>query len=78
MNFDQEISQLKDTLVVMAEIQRRHAAIQKTQAEEAFAMHESMRLHRQRMEHVELTLGETGDKLNGLIGFMDGGYFRKQ
>ena len=77
MNFEQEISQLKDTLVVMAEIQRRQAAIQKTQADETVAMHASMRLHRERMEHVELTLAQIGDKLNGLIGFMDG-YFRRQ
>ena len=77
MDFEQEISQLKDTLVVMAEIQRRQAAIQKMQAEETTALADSMRVHRQRMEHMEETLSEVGDKLNGLIGFMDN-YFRKQ
>ena len=70
MNFEQEFNQLKDTLVVMAEIQRRQAEVQKMQAE-------GMALHEKRMNHIELTLSEVGDKLNGLIGFMDG-YFRKQ
>jgi hypothetical protein len=70
MNFEQEINQLKDTLVVMAEIQRRQAEVQKMQAE-------GMALHEKRMNHIELVLSEATDKLNGLIGFMDG-YFRKQ
>jgi hypothetical protein len=33
MNFEQELNQVKDTLVVMAEIQRRQAEAQKLQAE---------------------------------------------
>lgn len=28
-------------------------------------------MHEQRMQHIETTLSEVGDKLNGLIGFMD-------
>jgi hypothetical protein len=70
MDFEQEISRLQDTLVVMAEIQRRQAEVQQMQAE-GFALHE------QRMRHIELNLSEISDKLNGLIGFMNG-YFRKQ
>jgi hypothetical protein len=70
MDFEQEINQLKDTLIVMAEIQRRQAEVQKMQAE-GFALHE------QRMNHIELNLSEISDKLNGLIGFMNG-YFRKE
>jgi hypothetical protein len=70
MDFDQEINQLKDTLIVMAEIQRRQAEVQKMQAE-------GLALHEQRMNHIELNLSEISDKLNGLIGFMDG-YFRKE
>jgi hypothetical protein len=64
MNFEQAINEVKDTLIVMAEIQRRQAEVQKLQAE-GLAMHE------QRMQHIETTLSEVGDKLNGLIGFMD-------
>jgi len=70
MNFEQEINQLKDTLIVMAEIQRRQAEVQKMQAE-------GLALHEQRMNHIELNLSEISDKLNGLIGFMKG-YFRKE
>ena len=70
MNFEEEINQLKDTLAVVVEIQRRQAEIQKMQAE-------GMTLHEERMNHIELTISEIGDKLNGLVGFMDG-YFRKE
>ena len=69
MDFEQEINQLKDTLIVMAEIQRRQAEVQKMQAE-GFALHE------QRMNHIDMRLAEITDKLDGLIGFMNG-YFRK-
>jgi hypothetical protein len=70
MDFEQEINQLKDTLVVMVEIQRRQAEVQKMQAE-GFALHE------QRMNHIDMRLSEITDKLDGLIGFMNG-YFRKE
>jgi len=72
MNFEQAIVQLQDTLIVVAEIQRRQAEVQKTQAERIAEAEESMRLHKQRMDHIEMNLAEITDKLNGLIGFMDG------
>ena len=75
MNFEQTIRDVQDTLVVMAEIQRRQAQVQKIQAEMLDELREEMRegmkRHEQRMEHIEITLSEIGDKLNGLIGFMD-------
>ena len=69
MDFEQEIVRLQDTLVVMAEIQRRQAEVQKMQAE-------GLVLHEQRMSHIDMRLAEFTDKLDGLIGFMNG-YFRK-
>ena len=83
MNFEQEILKVQDTLVVMAEIQRRQAEVQKIQAEELDAVRERMttfhekmlagyELHEKRMAHIEQNLDEISDKLNGLIGFMDG------
>ena len=45
MNFEQEIVRLQDTLVVVAEIQRRQAEVQKMQGE-------GWALHEQRMAHV--------------------------
>jgi hypothetical protein len=77
MSFEEEIGQLKDTLIVMVEIQRRQADVQKLQAENIVSLAEGKREHEERMRHIELTLAEIGDKLNGLIGFMDG-FFRKQ
>jgi len=75
MNFEQAVWQIKDTLVVMAEIQRCQAEVQKIQAQELDAMREQMvkgyELHEKRMAHVEQNLEEISDKLNGLIGFMD-------
>jgi hypothetical protein len=65
MNFEQEMNQLKDTLIVVSEIQRRQADVWKMQAE-------GMALHEQRMNHVDLKLAEITDKLDGLIGFMGG------
>ena len=63
--FEKAIKELQDTVIVMAEIQRRQAEVQKTQAEE-------LELSRKRMAHVEMTLVEITDKLNGLIGYIDG------
>jgi hypothetical protein len=71
MNFEQAINEVKDTLIVMAEIQRRQAEVQKLHAEVMDEMREGMLRHERRMEHIETTLSEVGDKLNGLIGFMD-------
>jgi hypothetical protein len=65
MNFEQEANQLKDTLIVMAEIQRRQADVQRMQSE-------GLALHEQRMNHVDMRLAEIAYKLDGLIGFMDG------
>lgn len=82
MNFEQAIVQIKDTLVVMTEIQRRQAEVQRLQAEETAAqadfvrsLRDGMALHDQRMNHIDLRLSEITDKLDGLIGFM-GGFFK--
>lgn len=74
MNFEQAIAQSQDTLIVMAEIQGRQVEVQKTQAQMLDELREGLALHERRMNHIDLTLSEIGDKLNGLIGFM-GGFF---
>jgi hypothetical protein len=48
----------------MVEIQRRQAEIQKVQAE-------GLARQEERMKHLEMTLAEVGDKLNGLAGLFD-------
>jgi hypothetical protein len=72
MNFEAEINSLKDTLVVMAEIQRRQAEVQRMQSEAQRTQAEHAAEHQQRMQHIEQTLAEVGDKLNALIDVVDG------
>jgi|HubBroStandDraft_2_1064218.scaffolds.fasta_scaffold2460092_1 hypothetical protein len=59
MNFEQEIRQIRDILVIMVEVQRRQAEVQKMQVE-GFALHE------ERMKHIDATLSEVSDRLKGL------------
>ena len=66
MNLEQQV---KETLMITEETQRRQAEVQKMQAE-------GLALHEQRMNHIDMRLAEIADKLDGLIGFMNG-YFRK-
>jgi hypothetical protein len=56
VNFEQEIRKLQDTALVVAEIRRRQAAVQKMQAE-------GMELHEKRMAHIDMRLAEITDKL---------------
>jgi len=63
----------------MADIQRQQAEVQQTQARH-LAQHEerlseqteSMRVHQQRMDHIDMRLARITDKLDGLIGFQRG------
>jgi len=64
MNFEQVIRQLQDTALLMAEIEHRQAEARKFQAE-------SLRVHEQRMAHIDMRLSSIAYKL----GFM-GGYFK--
>ena len=65
MDFEQAMKDVQNTLIVVAEIQRRQAEVQKAQAEE-------LELHRKRMAHIDKNLAEITDKLNGLIGYVSG------
>lgn len=71
MDFQQEIVQIQDTLIVMAEIQRRQAEVRRIQSERIVLTEEGMKLHEGRMNHVDERLSEITDKLDGLIG-LDG------
>ena len=77
MDFEHEIRRIQDTLIVMAEIQRSQAEVQKMQAARLVEQERSFALHEQRMDHIDVRLAEMADKLDGLIGFMNG-FFRKQ
>jgi len=64
MTWEQAVAELKDTLVVVTEIQRRQAQVQKLQAEEVDAV-------REQIAHIRQNLDKATDKLNGLIGWLD-------
>jgi len=65
MNYDQVIRELQDNLIVIAEIERRQSAMLKVHAE-----HLGEILGWQR--RTDQNLSEITDKLNGLIGYVDG------
>ena len=79
MNFEQTIKDIQDTLTVMGEIERRQSAILREHSE---VMHEyDVILHKHSLHLDEIAeyrrrtdqnLAEITDKLNGLIGYMDG------
>lgn len=64
------VDDLRDALIVTAEIQRRQAEVQRSQAEWLGA-------HEERIRRIELNLAAATDKLNGLIGFMED-FFRRR
>ena len=72
MDFEAEINSLKDTLVVMAEIQRRQADVQRTQAERSAEHEREIATHEKEIAHIRSNLSEATDKLNALIEIVDG------
>jgi hypothetical protein len=71
MTWEQAVAELKDTLIVVTEIQRRQAEVQKLQAQELDALREAKALHEAQMAHIRQNLDEATDKLNGIIGWLD-------
>ena len=72
MNYEQAIKELQDNLIVIAEIERRQSAMLREHAE---------MLHQHNLHHGEIlefrrrtdqNLAEITEKLNGLIGYVDG------
>ncbi len=72
MNVENVIKELQDNLIVIAEIERRQSAMllehAKLHAESAVFQAESAVFQRR----TEQNLAEITDKLNGLIGYIDG------
>jgi len=58
MNYEQAIRELQDNVIVIAEIEKRQSALLKEHSEYIF--------------RIDQNLAEITDKLNGLIGYMDG------
>ena len=76
MSWEQAVAEGKDTLVVMAEIQRRQAEVRKLRPQELDAAREQLRrikeIHDARMPSIDRKLDEAADKRNGIIGWLDG------
>jgi len=71
MDMQGAIKQLEETAIVMAGIQARRAEALKEHSLWLQEHDRSMAEHRKRMEHIEATLAEAGDKLNALIAVVD-------
>jgi hypothetical protein len=56
---------MEETLIVIGDIERRQSALLKEHSE-------LIVLSERRMAHIEQTLAEIGDKLNGMIGWAEG------
>jgi len=69
--FAQGIRELREAVIVTAEVQRRQAAVQRMQAEGLATHEDRMRQFDEAVARFGLKLDEFGDKLNGLIGYID-------
>jgi hypothetical protein len=79
MNYGQAIKDLQDNLIVIAEIERRQSALLKEHSEFLVEQEGLLRRHERAIAEseefrrkTEQNLSEITDKLNGLIGYMDG------
>ena len=69
MNYEEAIKDIQDTLIVIGEIERRQSAMLREHAEWLQEHDREIANYRLRTEQ---NLAEITDKLNGLIGFVDG------
>ena len=69
MNMGAAIKELQDAVIIMAHLEKKQSEMLKTHVEELASHAEFI----QRLEkRIDLNLAEITDKLNGLIGFIDG------
>jgi hypothetical protein len=72
MNYEEAIKELQDNLIVIAEIERRQSEMLREHAE---MLHEHNKHLAELLEfrrRTDQNLAEITDKLNGLIGYLDG------
>jgi hypothetical protein len=72
MNYEQAIKDLQDTLVVIGEIERRQSVMLREHAEMLQKHAEMLRDTSEFRRRTDQNLAEITDKLNGLIGYVDG------
>ena len=75
-NLEKAVKDLQDNQVVLAEIERRQSALLREHSDRIVASEEYVaRLNAESAEfrrRTDQNLAEISDKLNGLIGYMDG------
>jgi hypothetical protein len=72
MNYEQAIKELRENLIVMAEMERRQSVILREHAEMLHNHAEMLRDTSEFRRRTDQNLAEITDKLNGLIGYIDG------
>ncbi len=72
MNYEQAIKDLQDTLIVMAEMERRQSVMLREHAETLHKHDEMLRDTVEFRRRTDQNLAEITDKLNGLIGYVAG------
>ncbi len=72
MNYEQAIKELQENLIVMAEMERRQSVILREHAEMLHNHAEMLRDTSEFRRRTDQNLAEITDKLNGLIGYIDG------
>jgi hypothetical protein len=79
MNYEQAIKELQDNLIVISEIERRQSALLREHSQIMVDHDRVMVEHDKHLgemaefrRRTEQNLSEITDKLNGLIGYMDG------
>jgi hypothetical protein len=71
-NIEQAVKELQDTLVVISEIERRQSSLLKEHSERIVYLERLAQESAEFRHRTEQNLAEITDKLNGLIGYVDG------
>jgi hypothetical protein len=71
-NIEQAVKELQDTLVVIGEIERRQTSLLKEHSERIVYIERLAQEGAEFRRRTEQNLAEITDKLNGLIGYVDG------
>jgi len=72
MNYREAIKELQDAVIVMAEMERRQSAMLREHAEMLHNHDKHLAEISEYRRRTEQNLSEITDKLNGLIGYVDG------
>jgi predicted nucleic acid-binding Zn-ribbon protein len=72
MSMEQANRDLQDAMTVMAHLEKRQSELLLNHAEHLAELQEYRRRTDQNLDRITINLAEMTDKLNGLIGYVDG------